>query len=235
MTHTPHVLATLALLAAGCGQPSETDSGSEEVEPYAQMALHDGYWVTEVVTITAINDMHIDVETRRATVYAQAQALGQVVSPPQVGPGECTQLLSGETVCYHPNAVYLNGSGQELLEADGSGAWWVKHSWVVDGEGYENCTLMPPRETYDDCMPVEGIWLEDELSMRIGNLPVGPYNERRPLLDADPVAYEVVSFGLADSSADTGSATEEVLRLTFECVDEVSMFDGQTRPCPTAP
>ena len=85
-----------------------------------------------------------------------------------MGPGECTQLPTGETVCYHPNAVYLNGSGEELLEADGNGEWWIKHAWVVDGEAMKLRTLSP-RETYDDCMPVEGIWLEDGLSMRIGN------------------------------------------------------------------
>ena len=228
LTFVKPLLVTLACLATACGNASYTDSG----DPYAQMALHDGYWFTEVdhpelpVTITVINDMHIDLESRRATVYAQARALGQVISPPQVGPGECTELPTGETVCYHPNAVYLNGSGEELLQADGNGEWWIKHAWVVDGEGYENCELFPPRETYDDCMPVEGIWLEDGLSMRIGNLPGGPYNERRPVLGTERVTYEVVGFR---------SPTEEARRLTFECVDEVSMFDGQTRPCPTAP
>ena len=235
MTHSPLKLATrllipLALFATAC--ESSTESGPEDSETYAQMALHDGYWLIEIdnpelpVPITVINDMHIDLESRRATVYAQAQALGQVVSPPQVGPGDCTETPTNETVCYHPNAVYLNGSGEELLEADGSGEWWVKHSWVVDGEGYDNCELFPPRETYDDCIPVEGVWLEDELSMRIGNLSDGPYNQRRPLLETEPVTYEVVSFL---------SPTEEARRLTFECVDKVSMFDGQARPCPTAP
>ena len=233
MTHscftlaTP-VLATVAVFSAACGGSSET----EPDERYAQMALHDGYWRTDIdspdlpVTITVINDMHIDLASRRATVYAQAKALGQVVSPPQVGPGECTESPTGETVCYHPNAVYLNGSGEERLEADGNGEWWVKHSWVVDGEGYDNCELFPPSETYEDCIPVEGIWLEDGRSMRVGALPDGPYNERRPLLDTEPVAYEVVGYL---------SPTEEVRRLTFDCVDEASMFDGQARPCPTAP
>ena len=132
---------------------------SGEVDPYAMLAHHDGYWVTEVdndelpVPVTVINDLHVDVETRRNTVYAQAILNGEVVSPPQVGPGECTTSLAG-TVCYHPNAVYLDGSGSEALESNGTGAWWVKHSWVVDGEGYTNCTLAPPRETYDDCFPV---------------------------------------------------------------------------------
>ena len=107
------VLLTLTSLAAACGSAPGTDSGRDEDESYLQMTLHDGYWRIEVdspdlpVTITVINDMHIDLEARRATVYAQAQALGQVVSPPQVGPGECTEAPTGETVCYHPNAVYL--------------------------------------------------------------------------------------------------------------------------------
>ena len=56
--------------------------------------------------------------------------------------------------------MYLDGSANEAFESNGTGAWWVKHSWVVDGEGYTNCTLAPPRETYDDCFPVEGILLD---------------------------------------------------------------------------
>ena len=201
-------------------------SGSEEVDPYALLAHHDGYWVAEVdsdelpVPVTVVNDLHVDVDTRRNTVYAQAILNGEVLSPPQVGPDECTTSLAG-TVCYHPNAVYLDGSGNEALESNGTGAWWVKHSWVVDGEGYTNCTLAPPRETYDDCFPVEATLLDDGLTVRIGDLEEGPYNERRPLLDEDPVRYEV----LAD-------VTDQALALVFDCTEDPSALDGESRPCP---
>lgn len=47
----------------------------------------------------------------------------------------------GTVIGPHPNAVFLNGSGQELDEAEGTGAWWVKHSWVLGGEGYNNWQL----------------------------------------------------------------------------------------------
>ena len=210
-------LPALVLLLTAC-------SGSED--PYAVLAQHDGYWVTEVVSdevpvpVTVINDLHVDVEARRNTVYAQAIMNGAVLSPPQVGPGECTTSLAG-TVCYHPNAVYLDGSGNEALESNGTGAWWVKHSWVVDGEGYVNCTLAPPKETYDDCFPVEATLLEDGLTVRIGDLVDGPYNERRPLLDEDPVRYEVLT-----------DVTDQALTLVFDCTEDPSALDGESRPCP---
>ncbi|MEM6927768.1 MAG: hypothetical protein AAF602_12620 [Myxococcota bacterium] len=206
-------------------------------DPYALLSTHDGYWTTEVESAdlpfpaTVVNDMHIDAETRRSTVYAQARIQGMTISPPQVGPGECTTTSQGATVCFHPDAVYLNGTGQELDQADGTGAWWVKHSWVVDGEGYDNCTLMPPRETYDDCIWAEGTLLEDGLTMRIGDLEEGPFNERRPLLDQDPVRYELVSFGVLDLDAEPTADGGEPA-LIWDCVDEVSAFDGQSRPCP---
>lgn len=235
MTNSPLMLVTLALFAAACGSSSGTDSGPEEGEPYAQMALHDGYWVTEVeqpevpMPITVINDMHIDTETRRVTVYAQARALGQTVSPPQVGPGECAEAPTGATVCFHPDAVYLNGSGAELAEADGTGAWWVKHSWIVDGEGYDNCELMPPQEVYDSCGWVEGILLDDGLSMQVGNERL--YNIRVPLLDADPITYQVTRYEVEDGESTPTAGFD----LIFDCVEEPSALDNQTRPCPTAP
>ena len=182
-------------------------------------------------TVTVINDLHVDTETRRVTVYAQSRVFGDVKSPPQVGPGECTQDTNGETVCFHPDAVYLNGSGEELAEDDGSGAWWVKHSWIVDGEGYDNCELRP-QERYDNCSYVEGVMLDDGLTMQIGG--TGEYsnffNRRKPLLDSNPVTYEVVRFSPDEDDPD-GPAREQ-FTLTFDCTDDESAFDGRARPCP---
>ncbi len=176
--------------------------------------------------ITVINDMHVDAETQQVTVYAQSRHGDEVLSPPQVGPGECTrQGLS--TVCFHPNAVYLDGSGEELDADKGTGAWWVKHSWVLGGEGYENCEMQPEKD-YDDCLWVEGVLLEDELTMQVGNDAF--FNRRRPLLDEDPVRYEVVRYGPPESAPD--AAPEAQFTLTFDCLDEASAFDGRARPCP---
>ncbi|MEO1290510.1 MAG: haloalkane dehalogenase, partial [Chloroflexota bacterium] len=106
---------------------------------------HNGYWVAEIdnpnlpAPLISINDVHVDAQTNRVTVYAQNQVMGQIITPPQVGPNECTEMLNGDTVCFHPNAVYLNGSGEELMEADGTGEWWIKHAWTLGGEGYMNC------------------------------------------------------------------------------------------------
>lgn len=72
------------------------------------------------VSITINNNIHVDAATHRVTVYAQTRLLGKVVATPQIGPGECTEGNNGETVCFHPNAVYLNGSVKELMEADES-------------------------------------------------------------------------------------------------------------------
>ncbi|MEM8620569.1 MAG: hypothetical protein AAGF73_12695 [Actinomycetota bacterium] len=87
------------------------------------------------------------------TVYSQmllpetADGSGDaaVISPPQLDPGTCgSDPLSGQTVCAHANAVYLVGSGQELVVSNGCGSWWIKHSWIVDGEGDRNCPALTP-------------------------------------------------------------------------------------------
>jgi hypothetical protein len=183
-------------------------------------------------TVTVINDLHVDPETRRVTVYARLMLRGEIISPPQVGPGECTESR-GDTVCFHPNAVYLNGSGEELTEADGSGEWWVKHSWIVDGEGYYNCELRP-QESYDDCLDVAGVMLDDGLTLQIGGTTEEGefFNRRRPLFDTSPVTYEVVRFEPNESDPD--GEPQEGFTLKFACADEVSAFDGRVRSCPEA-
>lgn len=35
------------------------------------------------------------------------------------------------------------------MKADGMAKWWIKHSWILVGEGYENCEARP-QEIYDD-------------------------------------------------------------------------------------
>ncbi|MEM9457319.1 MAG: hypothetical protein AAGF11_24280 [Myxococcota bacterium] len=209
---------------------TDAESGEPELpEPIDPLLYHDGYWVMEIAdpasggALQAINDMHIDTTTLRATVYAQTRVDGEVQAPPQVGPGECTETSDGETVCFHPNAVYLNGTGQELDTADGTGAWWVKHSWVLGGEGYENCPL-GAEENYT-CFWVEGVLLEDGLTMQIGgtgDATAGFFNTRTPLLDEDPIGYQVVRHTAGNAAPP----------LIFDCVPEVSEFDGRARPCP---
>ncbi len=203
--------------------------------------LHDGYWVTKVkpdsqqVAMTVINDMHVDAETMKITVFAQARVMGRVVSPPQVEAGECHETREGQTQCQHPNAVYLNGSGKRLTASDGTGAWWVEHSWVLGGAGYDNTELMPPLESYES-LYVEGVLLADGLTMRVGNPDW--YNLRTPLVGGDAVSYRVTRYdmtGLFGAEGDSASLTAvPQFDLIWDCRDEKSAFDGAARGCPSA-
>lgn len=199
---------------------------------------HDAFWVARIkpegapAKITVINDMYIDTVTNRVTVYAQSKIGGKIVSPPQVGPGKCIETKN-DTLCFHPNAVYLNGSGAELDSADGNGAWWVKHSWVLGGEGYQNWELKP-KKNYSDGDYVEGILLEDGLTMKIGikeDSIFNNFNLRMPILDeySGQVNYQVVRY---ESSDKTGSIPEEKFRLIWKCKKRKSPFDNSIRTCP---
>ena len=225
----------------------------QEVVPFeltSQIDYHDGYWVTKVdipdnpVSLTVINDMHIDAATNSVTVFAQSKALGQILSPPQVGPGECTEGGDGETVCFHPNAVYLNGSGEKLMESDGTGEWWVKHAWTLGGEGYDNCEL-PPQENYDNCFWVEGILLDDGLTMEIGGIidadadaDAGAWggNHRTPVFHDDgTVTYNVTRLeptNLDPNAGEIDLTLEKGFVLEWTCEEEVSAFDNRARECP---
>lgn len=224
------------------GSTTEPATGST-TEPVAEqdpLELYDGYWRLEFEqagnTIVAVNDLLADLETRRATVYAQTSVGGVVAAPPQVGPGECTEDASGQTVCFHPNAVYLNAPGVEADTADGSGSWWVKHSWVLGGEGYDNCEL-GAAETYP-CYWAEGVFEEDGLTMRgttnDRDLPLQPYNRRVVHVEEDPIRYTVERY-LPTIDPDTGMILDPRISFqseaTFECAQEASAFDGQVRPC----
>ena len=199
---------------------------------------HDAFWVAKIkpegapAKITVINDMYIDTVTNRVTVYAQSKIGGKIVSPPQVGPGKCIETKN-DTLCFHPNAVYLNGSGAELDSADGNGAWWVKHSWVLGGEGYQNWELKP-KKNYGDGNYVEGILLEDGLTMKIGikeDSIFNNFNLRMPILDksSGQVNYQVIRY---ESSDKTGSIPEVKFKLIWKCKKRKSPFDNSLRTCP---
>ena len=222
--------------------PTQTSTQVEAVRPAsdddqnAQLLYHDSYWVTQVevdnaLDVTVINDMYVDLDTMRVTVYAQSRILASrlIVSPPQVDPGECEDTLVGDRVCHHPNAVYLNGSGQELETSDGTGEWWVKHSWILGGEGYDNCPIQP-QEFYDNCFWVEGEVAEDGVSMQVGGVEPGDedyFNIRGPDLDSSPIEYDLVRF----EPAEDGSGPVETFTLTWQCEEAVSAFDGSDRTC----
>lgn len=228
-----------AAIVCGVAVALATGASADDAK---RLSLHDGYWVAKMnppglgPRITVINDMHVDPETMRVTVYAQARTFGRVISPPQVGPGECVEKFGGDTFCFHPDAVYLNGSGQELDKADGDGAWWVKHSWILGGEGYCN-TELAPKDVYAECQPVLGTLLEDKLTMKIGWQPdasanVGEgYNLRVPIIDGDEVRYRVTRFQ-PDEGNPLGEPVEQWV-LDWECRNEESAFDGVARGCPT--
>lgn len=202
------------------------------------LSYHDAYWVAKVkpdgapAKITVINDMHVDTSTNRVTVYAQSRMLGKIVSPPQVGPGKCIEAKN-DTSCFHPNAVYLNGSGVELGRSDGDGAWWVKHSWVLGGEGYQNWELKP-KKNYGDGHYVDGILLEDGITMKIGareDSIFTDYNLRMPIIDTTTrgVSYQVIRYEISDET----DAVEEVFKLVWKCKRRKSAFTGDIRTCPT--
>jgi len=235
------VVLGIAFLTAGC-------SGQQVVpfEPTSQLDYHDGYWVAkmdipdQLVSLTVINDMHIDAETNSVTVYAQSKALGRIVAPAQVGPGECTEDGSSGTVCFHPDAVYLNGSGEELMEADGTGEWWVKHAWILGGEGYDNCELRP-QESYDDCIWAEGELLNDGLTMKVGGIfdaETGAWagNHRTPVFHEDgEVTYRVTRFSPVNLDPNAGEIDLTLKSdwvLEWTCEEEPSAFDNRTRECP---
>ncbi len=224
--------------------PTFSDHATIEVERVIErvcspLIYHEAYLVTEPNEgIMVINDMHIDAATNEVRVYAQMRAMGQVTAPVQVGPGECTETPNGGTACYHPNAVYLNGSGQELLEADGTGSWWVKHAWVLGGEGYGNCELTATE--FDNCIWVEGEIFEDDLSMKIagtGEIERNFFNVRTPILEDGSFSYRVRRFAPTNLDPEAGEIDLTPINsgfdVTFECQEEPSPFDGMVRSCPT--
>ena len=233
-------LLVVLVMAFGCSSQSVVP-----FEPTSQIDYHNGYWVAEVDTggparMTVINDLHYDATTNNVTVYAQSKMLGQIVSPPQVGPSECTENRNDETVCFHPDSVYLNGSGEELMESDGTGEWWVKHAWILNGEGNHNCE-MTPKEIYDDCGWAEGVLLDDDLTMKVGGIiddETGAWvgNHRTPVIHDDgTVTYALTRWmptNLDPAEGEIDVTLEQGFVLEFICEEEVSAFDNRARECP---
>lgn len=194
--------------------------------------LHDGYWVGKLrppgslYKLTVVNDMHVDAVTGRVTVYAQSHMMGKVVAPAQIIPGEVLEMSNGDRVASHPDAVYLNGSGQELLEDDGTGSWWVKHSWIVGGEGYKNAELKP-QESYKE-LYVEGKMLEDGKTMKIGDPEEKwGYNLRVPVIEGNSVNYRVTRYEFDDNGI-----IQEGFIINWKHEDKKSAFDGFVRSGP---
>lgn len=140
------------------------DTGLEPFPFPEALAPHDGYWLAffdhthndVTFPVMLIHDQRVDESTGRVTVYSQAIPPTFVHSPPQLEPGQCAEDPLG-FVCAHPDAVYLNGSGPQLDSADGTGSWWVKHTWVVDGPGDTHCPVFPAQASYSDCIDAEGV------------------------------------------------------------------------------
>ena len=238
--------ATLAGVAAIAlvGQPDTSGPFARTAgpaTPFESTRLvddHGGYWVATMAVdgspspATIINDLHVDADTNRITVYAQNRVRGRVVAPAQVGPRECTEN-DGQTVCFHPDAAYLNGSGQASMEADGTGHGWVEHSWAPGGVGYANCEQRPA-ETYDHCFYAEGERMDDGLTMKTGGERAGFefYNTRTPVLRDGEMTYLVTRFGPVslDAEPDSEDASPTVhFVLPFECQETASALDGVAR------
>ena len=232
LIHIAIILLGLFISLCGNSQTLQMDNSQNP------LYYHDAYWVTSIkpegapAKITVINDMHIDTSTNRVTVYAQSRILGKIVSPPQVGTGQYIKTKK-DSLCFHPNAVYLNGSGAELDSSDGSGAWWVKHSWVLGGEGYQNWELKP-KKNYGDGQYVEGILLEDGITMKIGirkDSIFTDYNLRMPIIDKNTsqVFYKIVRYEFSNKN---DSIKEEKFNLVLKCRKRRSPLNNKIRTCP---
>ena len=226
------ILFVILLSSCGTSRIFQIDNSKNS------LYYHDAYWVAKIkpegapAKITVINDMHIDTSTNRVTVYAQSRILGKIVSPPQVGSGKCIETKK-DSLCFHPNAVYLNGSGAELDSSDGSGAWWVKHSWVLGGEGYQNWELKPKKD-YGEGQYVEGILLEDGFTMKIGirkDSIFTDYNLRMPIIDKNTsqVFYKIVRY---ESPNKNDTIPEEKFNLVLKSRKRRSPLNNQIRTRP---
>ncbi|MGF1580710.1 MAG: haloalkane dehalogenase [Gemmataceae bacterium] len=209
------------------------------------LSHHEGYWVGEVdipgttISATTINDIYVDTQTEEVTVYAQVRIGDNVVSPVQVGPGESAVLPDGSILDFHPNAVYLNGSGEELMEADGTGEWWVKHPVLAD-EGYVNVEV--------EAQEYGGVYVEGELlddgSIRIGGTDpetqASGFNVREVNIDQDPPTYTVTRYRPANIDPAAGEIDLTPVpdpngTFTMQCTTGVGALDGSVRGCPSEP
>ena len=211
---------------------------------------HNGYWkgmardMDGTPLSVAINDVYADDQTGEVVVYAQTERVsdGFLLAPPQLAPGQCADLPEMGYVCGHPDAVYLNGSGEELSSGDGSdgGTWWVKHAWVLNDESsrLEGCRL-GSEEVYNACYTARGLLDEDGNTQKMEFMSIFPlevYNLRYVDLDAEPIEYYVDGYGPAnlDPRSDPLDLSPALLfRLTMTCQDTASLLDGTVRGCPS--
>jgi hypothetical protein len=227
------------------------------VRSSSPLNYHDGYWVGKMkiegapFPVELINDQHVDPYTGYVTVYGQVRMLGIIIAPVQVGPGEVAKHFSGNMLGMHPNAVYLNGSGDELTEADGTGTWWVKHP-IVGPEGYYNWTAMISDYSFGG-QYTEGFWLEDGVTMMLRafvdgdellGFPVDPEavakevygNSRTPGFETDDVTQNVTRWAPANVDPEAGPidyTSTAIDTAVMECHAEPSPFNGMARACRT--
>ncbi len=195
----------------------------------SRVSIHEGYWVSKSshpnnpnIIIDVINDLHIDAASGHVVVYAQQRIGELILAPIQLANEECTTVKDGSLACAHPDAVYLNETGEELALADGTGDWWVKHEWNI----FDDETLFPMcnlgvSETYN-CGLMQGHLLDDELTMQVGT-PTD-YNLRTVYDEQNPVQYSVT---LKQSSFPD-------VELIWDCLEVSSAIDGKVRYCPLA-
>lgn len=199
----------------------------------AYLSHHSAYWETKIkpegslFSVTVINDVYVEPSTGRVTIYSQSRAFGRAVAPAQIPQGECT-VHDKETYCSHPSAVFLNASGAELKEAKGSGSWWVKQSWELDGEGFYSSEIRPA-EAYTQTY-MTGELLEDGLTIKVQSLDRG-YVLRKPVYEKKGIAYEIIGFSETEQD-DNPPSYEETVRIEWQCKKEKSPLTGETRLCP---
>ena len=195
----------------------------------SRVSIHEGYWVSKTsqpsnpnIIIDVINDLHIDAASGHVVVYAQQRIGDLILAPIQLATEECTTVQNGSLACAHPDAVYLNETGEELALADGSGAWWVKHEWnLFDDETLFTMCNLGVSETYN-CGLVQGHLLDDELTMQVGTST--DYNLRTVYEEQSPVQYSVT----------VKQSTFPEIELIWDCFEDPSAFDGKVRYCPVA-
>ncbi len=214
------------------------------------LVKHNGYWKGTAQDIDGaplsviINDVHVDNQTGEVVVYAQSERISDnfLLAPPQLEPDECADLPELGYVCGHPDAVYLNESGEELSSGDGSdgGAWWVKHAWVLNDESsrLEACRI-GSEEVYNACYTARGLLDEDGNTQQIefvGIPLLEIYNLRYVDLDAEPIEYYVDGYGPVNLDLQSGPldlSAALIFRLTMTCQDTAGPLDGTLRGCPS--
>ena len=190
----------------------------------APLNYHEGYWVGQTrvegvpVPVTTLNDIHVDVYSGRVTVYGQAQVAGVIIAPVQVDEGEVAQHFGGNMLGMHPNAVYLNGSGEELTESDGTGSWWIKHAIIRSS--YYNWPLLTTDYSFGGQFTY-GTVLDDSVTLMMrafpegdtyAGFPVNPDsltleiygNTRHPGFETDSVTHVVTRYEPANVNAELG-------------------------------